>query len=248
MLFFFAVDGAWFIGSLRVRSSSINHTWLSLSKGELSPLVNSDEQLFISLAVLLDLLHFFSCICQMWGNAASLYSLAEPHWQHIIALLSKYKWTSRDGLTFKWKLLQWKKCILLDSVVTSSEKKEKTTPRNKVSSYFWAQHSRGLWHVEQSGGKAQASQCMRKLITRREEADAVYLGFLHGYNCQALRLLNYAALQIAWNDPGYFVPLEGRRWEVLWLPVVVGSELYSASQVWPLSYGEVCQETNADGF
>lgn len=50
---------------------------------------------------------------------------------------------------------------------------------------------------------------MRQPITRREEADAVYLGALHGYNRQASRLLNYAAVQIAPNDPGFFAPPEG---------------------------------------
>lgn len=116
------------------------------------------------------------------------------------------------------------------TVVSHPHKKEKeSTPRDNMSSYFWARHSRGLWHVEQGGGKAQASQCMRKLITRREEANAVYLGFLHSYNRQALWLPNYAALQMAWNDPGYFVPPGGRRWEVLWSVVVVGRVVFCQS-------------------
>lgn len=62
MPFLLGLDGAWFTGSLHVRSSSINHTWLSLSEG-----VKSYQELFISLLVLSQ---WFFCICQMWGNAA----------------------------------------------------------------------------------------------------------------------------------------------------------------------------------
>lgn len=107
-----------------------------------------------------------------------------------------------------WKTVQWKKCMLVASGVTASQKEKESTPRDNMSSYFWIQHSRGMWQVKRGGGKALASECMRKLIASWEEANAVYLGFLHNYNRQASRLLNFAALQIAWND---LVPLEGRE-------------------------------------
>lgn len=113
-------------------------------------------------------------------------------------------------------------------LLTSSQKEKESSPRDNMSSYFWVRHSRGMWHVEWGGGKAQASQCMRKLITSREEADAVYLGFLQNYNRQASRSLNYVALQMAWNDPGYFVPW-GWGGEVLWLAVAVGRVVFCQS-------------------
>lgn len=126
-----------------------------------------------------------------------------------------------------------------------TERKGEHTQRQHVKLFLGPRHSRGMWHVERGGGKALASECMRKLITSWEEADAVYLGFLHDYNRQASRSLNYAALQIAPND---LVPLEGGKEARGFVVGAVGGQ----SCVLPVRSGPWAMwrfvKRNADGF
>lgn len=139
----------------------------------------------------------------------------KPHWTlvttYYAALEAQVVLPSLSEFTHLWATIMIE---MHTSSLWCHKKRRRAHPETTCQAISGARHSRGMWHVERGRGKAQASQCMRKLIRRREEADAVYLGFLQNYNRQASRLLNYVALQMAGDEPGYFVPPGGRG---LWL-------------------------------
>lgn len=84
-----------------------------------------------------------------------------------------------------------------------------------MSSYFWAPAlQRDVTRRAKAGVTTRPAERMRKLITSREEADAVYLGFPHTYNRQGLVVVELCGLY-KWleTNPGYFVPLEGEGGE-----------------------------------
>lgn len=159
MPFLLGLDGAWFTASLHVRSSSINHTWLSLSEG-----VKSYQELFISL---LDLSQWFF----VFVRCEAMLIFQKPHWTplttlHYAALKAKVVLPGLSEFTLS-------EATVVKEMHTTGLWRT-ATPRANMSSYFWAWHSRGMWHIRVK----HRPECMRKLITRREKADAVYLDFL----------------------------------------------------------------------
>ena len=165
MLFPLGLDSAWLSCSLHVKNSSINHTWLGLSEG-----IETDEELFISLAGLLDLLQSFL----VFVKCEAMLLFWKPHWTSVTThyyTALKYKWSSPGLSGFTYLEVTTVKKIHTTSLWSHVfTKRDGGHTQGRHVKLFLSPTLRGMWHIggvkhksvsvyERTDNKARGSQC-----------------------------------------------------------------------------------------